>query len=95
MAKFLKIINGVPREIEFSAAGYEADYTVSSTIPTGTPITLPSSGTYTDIDLEVFLNGHRMYAGSDYNYVGFPPRTQVAFTFDLLANDIIKFRKTP
>lgn len=95
MTTFLKIINGVPRHVAFSASSYEADYTVTSTITTGTPITLPSSGTYTDIDLEVFLNGHRMYAGVDYNYIGTPPRSQISFTFDLLADDVVKFRRNP
>jgi len=72
---------------------YEETYTVSSTITTGNPVTLPSSGTYTSDDLEVYLGGQKLDSLIDYNYVSSPPRTQVTFTFDLVVGDVILFRK--
>lgn len=93
-AVFLKIVNGVPKHVSLVSAGvYEEDIDVTSTITTGSPVTLPNSGTYENVELEVFLNGNRLSAGADYNYVGSPPRTQVSFTFDLLNGDKLKFRK--
>jgi len=73
---------------------YDEILTVGSTITAGTAVTLPSSGSYTTADLEIFMDGQRLTPVLDYNYVGAsPPRTQVTFTFDLVAGDVVKFRK--
>lgn len=95
MGKFLRIINGAARQVEESGTPtiYEETYSVNSTITTGTPITLPASGTYNSDDLEVYLNGQKLDSLVDYNYVGSVPRTQVSFTFDLLDGDDVLFRK--
>lgn len=72
---------------------YEEVYDVVSDIPAGTPITLPSGGTYTSDDLEVWLNGQGLVSIEDYNYVGSPVRSQIEMTFDLVGGvDKIKFR---
>ena len=94
MGKFTRIVSGVLRSFDeaSSLTIYDQTYSVNSTVSTGTPITLPSSGTYTSGELEVYLNGQRLDDAVDYNYVGSPPRTQVSFTFDLLTGDEIRFR---
>lgn len=58
-------------------------------ITAGTPVTLPSSQTYTGAELEVYLGGERLKPTFDYTYAS---STTVAFTFQLLALDIIRFR---
>ena len=94
MAKKLALVNGLPRMVEETASVtiYDQTYTVVSDIGTGVPVTLPSGGTYTSEELEVRLNGVRMDSGIDYNFVGSPPRTQVAFKFDLVIGDQLNFR---
>jgi hypothetical protein len=71
---------------------YDEIIAVGSTITTGTAITLPNSQTYTDVELEVYLNGQLLEDVSDYNYVGIAPRTQIQMTFDLIAGDRLRFR---
>jgi hypothetical protein len=93
----LALVNGRPKMTAEAASPtiYDETYTLVSNISTGTPITLPNSGTYTSEELEVRLNGIRMDSGIDYNFVGSPPRTQISFTFDLLGGsnpDVINFR---
>jgi hypothetical protein len=94
MGKFLRLSNGIPRSfVEASSVTiYDQSFIVSSPITTGTNVSLPAAGTYSAADLEVYLNGMRLEQLIDYNYVGSPPRTQVAFTFDLVAGDDIRFR---
>ena len=95
MARFLRIHNGVLRSFDETASPtiYDETYNVTSTITSGTPVTLPASGTYDSDELLVYLNGQRLAAADDYTYIGTPPRTQVAFTFDLLSGDKVRFRK--
>lgn len=94
MGNFLRLQNGVPRS--FAEAGsptiYDQGVDVASPITAGTSITLPASQTYTDSELEVYLNGTRLESLLDYTYVGSPPRTQIQFTFDLVVNDHYRFR---
>lgn len=61
-------------------------------IISGTSITLPASGTYTGEELEVRLNGMRLEALYDYNYVGAGSKTQIACTFNLSIGDRLDFR---
>lgn len=93
MAKVVKITAGIPRYAELATSAYEGLLSIGSTITTGTPVTLPSSGTYTSSDLSVYLNGQRLNYVEDYAYVGSPPRTQVTFLFDLLNGDLVTFRR--
>ena len=106
MTKFLTLVNGVPRMVEESGtpAIYDdfIDIVASGATPpnelneasvtTGTPITLPNSGTYEGDELEVYFNGNRMEDVVDYNYEGAGTRTQISFTFDLITDDRIRFR---
>lgn len=106
MGKFLRLSNGVPRSFDEAASGtiYDEHLTVvesGATGPneinvadatTGTPITLPNSGTYEGADLQVYLGGDFIEDSFDYNYVGSGTKTQIAFTFDLLIGDRVRFR---
>ena len=94
MAKFITIDAGIPRLRNETASIpiYDERLDVTSTITTGTPVTLPNGGTYQGDELEVRLNGLRMEHLVDYNYVGTGTKTQVTFTFDLLAGDQVNFR---
>lgn len=107
MAKFLRLSNGVPRSFDEAASVtiYDERLTVVSGAPAdsneitgpvnaGTNVTLPDSGTYTALELQIYLNGDRLEAVADYAYVGAgPTRTQVQFTFGLVVGDTIDFVK--
>jgi len=93
MAKVIKLVSGLLRYQEFATSAYEGVLTVGSTITAGSNVTLPDSGTYTDVDLSVYLNGQRLTYVEDFTYVGSPPRTQVQFLFDLFSGDIVTFRR--
>lgn len=107
MAKFLRLSNGVPRSFNesVSVAIYDERLTVVSGAPAdsnevtgpinaGVNITLPDSGTYEGLELQIYLNGDRLEAVADYAYVGAgPTRTQVQFTFGLVVGDTIDFVK--
>jgi hypothetical protein len=93
MGRFLRISNGVARHFDEASSPtiYDQTYAVGSTITTGTPVTLPASGTYNSAELQVYLNGVRLTPVEDYNYVSSPPRTQITFTFDLMSGDEVRF----
>ena len=106
MGRFLRISNGVARSFdEASAPTIYDEYLlvvsgspangneITGPITTGTNITLPNSGTYTGDELIVDLNGYTIENGFDFNYVGSPPRTQIAMTFDLDVGDRLYIRK--
>jgi hypothetical protein len=106
MAKFTRIVNGVLRSFDESSTPtiYDEYLLVVSGSPSngneitgpinaGVNVTLPNSGQYTGDELMVDLNGQTLENGYDFNYVGTPPRTQVAFTFQLLVGDRLYFRK--
>jgi hypothetical protein len=105
MGRFLRLINGVPRSFDEANTVpiYDQSLTLVSGAPangnqitgpitTGTNVTLPGGQTYNSTNLEIYLNGDRLEAVFDYNYVGSVPRTQVAFTFDLVVGDRLDFR---
>ena len=95
MGKFLRLVNGVPRQVDEGASVtiYDETYDVVGTVTTGTSIALPAGGTYQGDELEVRLNGVRLESVVDYNYVGAgPTRTQISMTFDLFAPDALRFR---
>lgn len=66
-------------------------------ISSGTPVTLPESGTYIGDELIVKLNGVSLVPGFNYNFVGTGSKTQVSFVFDLNGTrsvpDVIEFYK--
>jgi len=91
--RYFTLSNGLPRLALAPSDVYDESTAISATITTGTNITLPSAGTYSSAELEVYLNGQQLEDVIDYNYVGSPPRTQVQFTFDLVNGDTLRFRK--
>lgn len=92
MTKFVTLVSGIPR-MRDSTPVYSQYVTVGvGGVTSGTAVTLPASGTYTDVELLVFLNGQALEPVLDYNYVGTAPRTQVTFTFDLVQGDLVRFR---
>lgn len=93
MAKVLKLVNGLFRYQELTLSAYEGTIVAAGTITAGTSVTLPDSGTYTDVDLSIYFNGQRLNYIEDYTYVGSAPRTQVQFTFDIFNGEIITFRR--
>ena len=62
-------------------------------LSTGTPVTLPNGGSYLGEELEVSLNSSPLDIGVDYQYIGSGIKTQIEFTFDLVENDEINFKK--
>lgn len=111
MAYYLGLVNGVPRRtllpgtsliydqsVTVVTSGGNGSTTINGPISAGTPITLPSSGSYTlnansVPNLEVFLNGQRQESVLDWNTSGAGPTyTAVSFTFELVVSDRIDFR---
>lgn len=94
MSTALQLVNGVPRTFSFAGLPtiYDQTYVATGSETAGTSITLPSSGNYQASELEVYFNGQRINVTDDYTYVGSGTRTQIQMTFDLLANDKIRFR---
>ena len=95
MAKFLTLVNGVPRMVSESSSLTIYDQTTVigvGGLATGSPLTLPNAQTYTGDELEVYFNGQRVEDVLDFNWVGTAPRTQVTFTFDLVQGDAIRLR---
>jgi hypothetical protein len=94
MGRFLRLVNGVPRMYDEASSVSIYDETVTlgvGGLTTGQPMTLPSSKTYTGPELGVYFNGQRIEDVLDYTWYGSAPRTQVAFTFDLVEGDKIRF----
>lgn len=107
MGNFLRLVNGQPRH--FAEANTTAIYDerldviagtpsnsnqVQGPITAGTNVTLPDSGTYSGLELQIYLNGDRLESVNDYTYVGAgPSKTQVQFTFQLEVGDAIDFVK--
>lgn len=90
---FLKLVNGRPVSASTDVTIYDESTVIGGGgLSSGTPLTLPAAQTYTSLELEVYLNGQRLEDVVDYNFVASPPRTQVTFTFDLVQNDLVRFR---
>jgi hypothetical protein len=90
--RYLQLSVGIPRAVTLGTASYDQLYTIGGTITAGTAITLPASQTYTNVELQVYLNGIFQEPSVDYSYVGSAPRTQVTFTIDLVTTDQLRFR---
>ena len=102
MAKFLRLVNGIPKmqeesggvaiydeSIEIKVSGASGDNELNGPITAGTPVTLPLRKTYTSDELEVYLNGDRLTNIFDYAHNS---TTTVTFTFELIAGDLLRFR---
>lgn len=100
MAKFTRIVNGVLRSFDESGSPTIYDRTISivasgavspdlnGPVTAGTSISLPSGKTYTSEELQVYLNGLRLDDVLDYNTTS---STQIQMTFNLEANDKLRF----
>lgn len=108
MGRFLRLVAG--RQVSFDESSAPAIYEERLTVVPGAPIdsnqitgpvsggtslTLPQSGTYVGLELEVFYNGKRIKYGSldDYVYVGAGTKTQIQLNFDIDIGDAIDFVK--
>ena len=93
--KAVTYVNGIPRmrDVTATVVTYSANMSISSPVTANTSVTLPASETYSDVELSIFLRGVRLDTTNGYYYVGDIPRTQVAFTFDLVVGDLLVFRK--
>ena len=101
MAKFLRLVSGIPRSfnessttpiydesLEVVASGAGAGQ-INGPITSGTAVTLPASQTYTGEELQLFLNGNYLEDVIDYTFTS---STQVTFTMNLEVGDQIRFR---
>lgn len=109
MGNFLRISNGIGRSFAESGSTpiYDQRVTVVASgagvnqvngpVTAGTPVTLPSSGTYTVVSgvtsLNIYLNNTRTEYVIDWSTSGAGPSfTAVTFTFDLVVGDYIDIR---
>lgn len=99
MAKFLRLVNGLPIMLEESATQpvYDESIYYASGLAATTPITLPNGGTYTDAsakDLLVILNDRVVEVVRDFTVVGSGPTfTQIQFNYALNNDSVVRFRK--
>jgi hypothetical protein len=110
MANYLGLVNGVPRgatlpgttliydqSITVVASGAGANQ-INGPVSSGTPITLPASGTYTlnansIANINIYLNGDRMEQTFDWTTSGAGPNyTAFQFTFILVVGDRLDIR---
>ena len=96
MSRAITIVSGIPRLRGVYASTpqvYDTSIVVGGGgITAGTPIELPNNQTYTDLDLQVFLNGSAMTPVVDWGTVGGTPRSSIAMTFDLVEGDQLRYR---
>lgn len=95
MSLATSIVTGVLRLVSISAtlpSIYDASENIATTITSGTAHTLPSSGSYTGDELEVYFNGQVLDPTTDYSSVGTGTKTQISFTFNLLSGDHLRYR---
>lgn len=100
MAKFLQLVNGIPKSVSESGNPAIYDRTISvvasgavspdlnGPVNAGTNITLPSGQTYVGDELQVYLNGIRLDDVLDYNTNS---TTTIQMTFNLQAGDKLRF----
>lgn len=104
MSLFLRLVNGQPRSFaeSNSTSIYDQRLTVvvsgaganqvNGPVTAGVSVTLPAGGTYSGLELQVYLNGDRLEAVNDYAYVGVGSgKTQIQFTFGLVVGDTVDF----
>jgi len=99
MAKFLKLVNGIPRMVEVGAGdpAYDESLYYNSGLAANTNITLPNSGSFSDAsakDLLVILNATVVEVTRDFEVVGAGPTyTQIKFIYDLPNDSVVRFKK--
>ena len=105
MGLFLRLTNGFPRSASESssttiydqrltvvASGATGSNQINGPVLSGSNLTLPASGTYTGLELEIYWNGNRLEYLSDYSYVGSGSgKTQININFQLNVGDTVDF----
>ena len=101
MARKLALVLGIPRMVDESASPTIYDQNlevvasgagagqINGPISAGTNVSLPSGQTYSGAELEIYLGLDRLRPVLDYSYAS---STQVQFTFQLTAGDLLRFR---
>lgn len=100
MAKFLRLINGLPvsQDEASSVAPYDESIYYASGLAANTPITLPASGLFTDAsakDLLVILNDRILEVTRDFTVIGAGPNyVQLQIIYALANDSVLRFRKS-
>ena len=89
MSRYLTFENGW--KLKEEAAPYE-ETLPSQNLSSGTPVTLPNSGTFTAGEAEVRVNKVPQTYLVDYIYEGSSPYTQISFTYDITTDDRVIIR---
>ena len=103
MGKRLALVNGIPRMVNDISIYDETLFVVASgagageingPIAASTPITLPSSKTYTGNELEVYIDTERLIPTKDFT---FNSSTSITLTSQIEVGDTLRFRidRTP
>ena len=98
MTQTLQLTNGLP---VMTSGLYAQSIYYATGLAANTPITLPSSGSFLDVnarDILVTVNDRVVELSStgtdrDFILVGSAPYTQIQFIYDLPSNAVVAFRK--
>lgn len=97
MAKFIRIVNGIPRHQELASTPYAESIYYSAGVSALTTITLPNSGYFsspTAKDIEIVINQKVMESGRDFTVVGSGPSyTQIQTIYALPQDTVVRFIK--
>ena len=98
MAKFLRLINGIPTTVEVSSSGattYQASYLVVTPLVINDTVTLPNGETYngTIDELVVKRNGVEWTEGIEYQYQNTTSATYITVLQDVPVDSRINFYK--
>lgn len=89
----LRLVNGLPTMV----AAYDQSIYYSTGLAASTPITLPSSGSFTSstaADLIVIVNNRVVEVTRDFSVVGAGPTyTQIQFSYALSNDSVVRFRQ--
>ncbi len=99
MAKFLRLVNGIPTMLDETAlpSAYDESIYYSTGLTSGTNITLPNSGSFSNAsakDLLVFVNDRAVEVTRDFSVIGAGPSyTQISFGYNLPNDSVVRFKK--
>lgn len=96
MANALVLTNGLPIMTSISTAAYDESIYYISGLSANTPITLPSSGSFSSSaakDIIIILNDRIVEVTRDFTVVGAGPTyTQIQFGYDLTNDSVVRFK---
>lgn len=99
MGKFLRLTNGIPvmQDEASTLPSYDESIYYASGLTSGTNITLPNSGSFSDAsakDILVIVNDRIVEVTRDFSVVGAGPTyTQISFNYNLSNDSVVRFRK--